>query len=238
MSAEAKSTTANEVKFSLKILVNPKAKKVIFAEAKKDFVDFLFHILSLPISTVVKLLKNEEAKGSLQSLYKSVESLQTEYFLPNANCDTVLLPKHPISLPLLSIVHHNPATLTHFKCPDHNYVTDRSGQTCSCNVYCYPTSGPCKKPMSQVTFTYVAPSSSNVHPGFVKEAIPYIVTDNLEVKPMSLTLIKSLVTDFDYLVEDDVQFGHKEGLALLRAFMETKDVLTTIFLGNKMKTGT
>ncbi|KAF2294559.1 hypothetical protein GH714_012589 [Hevea brasiliensis] len=39
----------NTPTLSLKLLVDKKASKVLFAEAGKDFVDFLFNLLSLPI---------------------------------------------------------------------------------------------------------------------------------------------------------------------------------------------
>ena len=36
--------------FGLKLLVDSKAHKVVFAECGKDFIDFLFTILKLPIA--------------------------------------------------------------------------------------------------------------------------------------------------------------------------------------------
>uniref|UniRef100_A0A3Q7HU03 DUF674 domain-containing protein n=1 Tax=Solanum lycopersicum TaxID=4081 RepID=A0A3Q7HU03_SOLLC len=42
----------SENKLSMKLLIDTKAKKVVFAEVEKDFVDFLFHILSLPVGRV------------------------------------------------------------------------------------------------------------------------------------------------------------------------------------------
>ncbi|WMV35336.1 hypothetical protein MTR67_028721 [Solanum verrucosum] len=36
----------------MKLLIDTKAGKVLFAEAEKDCVDFHFHILSLPVGTV------------------------------------------------------------------------------------------------------------------------------------------------------------------------------------------
>ncbi|KAL5734806.1 hypothetical protein ACOSP7_032667 [Xanthoceras sorbifolium] len=41
----------------LKLLVDTKAKKVILAEAGKGFIDFLIHLLSLPLATVVTSMK-------------------------------------------------------------------------------------------------------------------------------------------------------------------------------------
>ncbi|KAL9226661.1 hypothetical protein vseg_002448 [Gypsophila vaccaria] len=225
-------TKVNEVKLSLKIMVDSKAKKVLFAEAGKDFVDFLFHLLSLPLATVVKLLStgDKEMTGSLTGLYKSVEPLSTKYLKQNVNKDTILMPKLPITLPLLSL-KHTPATISHYKCPNHNYGSCRSGAICPTSEYLNYQTVQCKKPLQEVKLIYVAPE--NELPEFANEAVPYMVMDNLEVKPMSMTLIMSLVTDFNNLVDEDVQFGPKEALTLLRASLTTKNVLTTVFLGVK-----
>ncbi|XP_016717889.1 uncharacterized protein [Gossypium hirsutum] len=45
---------------SLKLLVESTSQRVLFAEAGKDFVDFLFNILSFPVGTVIWLLKKQE----------------------------------------------------------------------------------------------------------------------------------------------------------------------------------
>ncbi|KAF2321307.1 hypothetical protein GH714_038564 [Hevea brasiliensis] len=47
-------------KVNLKLLIDKKTNKVLFAEAEKDFVDFLFILLSLPVGTVIRLLKNQK----------------------------------------------------------------------------------------------------------------------------------------------------------------------------------
>ncbi|KAM3374728.1 hypothetical protein P3S68_013442 [Capsicum galapagoense] len=71
---------ATDSKLSLKLLIDPKAKKVLFAETEKDCVDFLFHILSLPVSTVIRLLKTKGMNyGCLPNLYESVENLHDTY---------------------------------------------------------------------------------------------------------------------------------------------------------------
>lgn len=47
-SSNSSSTTVN-----LKFMIDKKRKKFLFAEAGKDFVDFLFTLLSLPVGTVI-----------------------------------------------------------------------------------------------------------------------------------------------------------------------------------------
>ena len=48
-----------ETKVSLKLLTDTESQRVLFAEAGKEFIDFLFHILALPVGTFIPLLKNQ-----------------------------------------------------------------------------------------------------------------------------------------------------------------------------------
>ncbi|KAG6415134.1 hypothetical protein SASPL_122536 [Salvia splendens] len=54
----------SDSKVSMKLLIDTQGKRVLFAEAGKDCVDFLFHILSLPVATIIGMV------GSLPNLYK------------------------------------------------------------------------------------------------------------------------------------------------------------------------
>ncbi|ESR49316.1 hypothetical protein KPL70_011036 [Citrus sinensis] len=77
-------------KVKLTLIIEKRANKVIIAEAKKDFVDFLFNLLSLPISTVIRLLKNGSTLGCVDNLYQSLENLNDAYLQPNQNKDDLL----------------------------------------------------------------------------------------------------------------------------------------------------
>ncbi|CAL8126793.1 unnamed protein product [Prunus armeniaca] len=48
--------TTNSATVSLKLLIDTKSNKVLFAEASKEVVDFLFTLLSLHVATVTRLL--------------------------------------------------------------------------------------------------------------------------------------------------------------------------------------
>ncbi|KMT18286.1 hypothetical protein BVRB_2g024490 [Beta vulgaris subsp. vulgaris] len=180
---------------SLKIFVDTKNKKVVFAEAGKEFIDFILDMLSLPLSIVAKLLKehNESKVGCIGALYHSIEALSPSCFESDSHKGMALKPRTNVVIPLLSCYE------------------GRSGQQASLQPTNYPSYG--RK--------------------FVKEAISFIVMDNLEVKPMSATLIKSIVNDFDILTEQEVQVGCNEGLDLLKASLESQTVLSTVFLWNK-----
>ncbi|KAL9231414.1 hypothetical protein vseg_006646 [Gypsophila vaccaria] len=224
-----------ETKVKLKLLVDTDAKKVLFAEVGKYFVDFLFHIMSLPVGTIVKLLNVNNMVGSLGALYKSIETLSSDYFQASLYKDAVLKPVSSVSVPLLSLNDSNlPSALKFYRCSacDCLYITDHKGTTCH----------NCGNLMSREvtwinrasTVGVAALSSSTI--GYVKGVVTYMVMDNLEVKPMStisgITLINKFnVKDVSALVEKEVEVGLKEGLAMLKASLETNAVLTTVFFG-------
>ncbi|XP_034705089.1 uncharacterized protein LOC117929012 isoform X1 [Vitis riparia] len=74
-------------KMNLKLLINSEENKVIFAEAEKDFIDFLFNLLTLPIGTIVGFLPKEVCLGGL---HKSVKKLEGAYLQPNQSSDSPL----------------------------------------------------------------------------------------------------------------------------------------------------
>ncbi|XP_074289563.1 uncharacterized protein LOC141614717 [Silene latifolia] len=226
-----------ETKLSLKLLVDSKANKVLFAEAGKEFVDFLFHILSLPVGTIVKLLNVNGMVGSIGSLYKSVESLSSDYFLADVDKDVVLKPRVAVYVPLLELDDDEDQTSRKiYSCVNHtSYVSHDPNTRC-----------PNCSRLINTEMNYVMPqnggniaTTSSGTDGYVKGVVTYMVMDNLEVKPMStisgITLINKFnVKDVSALVEKEVQVGFTEGLAMLKASFEvTNSVLTTVFLAKK-----
>jgi hypothetical protein len=91
-------------KISLKLVIQKKSQCVLFAEADKKFVAFLFSILTLLVGTVTKLLQKKNTAGCLHSLYKSIENLSDIYLQPDRYRNFLLDPKVAISgakVPLL-----------------------------------------------------------------------------------------------------------------------------------------
>lgn len=85
-------------KISLKLLLNKSTNKVLFAEAGKDFVDFLFSILALPIGTVITILTQEQMVGSFGRLYNSLDKLSSTHLQSKADKDILLNPPAPSSV--------------------------------------------------------------------------------------------------------------------------------------------
>ncbi|KAJ9540045.1 hypothetical protein OSB04_026551 [Centaurea solstitialis] len=222
---------------SLKLLINKKTHKVLFAEANKEFVDFLFQIPSLPLGTVTRLLKKHSMLGSLGTLYASIENLSDAYMQPNQTKDSILNPKvanYGAHVPLL-LPNDDDVPMTKKNlytcgggCGYHNYVTDDPTATCPSCYYRM------NRGLSYVTGS-VATKSTTKGGGFVKGVVTYMIMDDLEVMPMStisgITMLKKFhVTEIGDLEEKVVSFGMKEGLMLLKAFFESKNVLTTVFM--------
>ncbi|MBA0728958.1 hypothetical protein Golax_000079 [Gossypium laxum] len=226
-----------EGKVNLKLLVNVKCQRVLFAEANKDFIDFLFNIMTLPIGTIVRLLNKEGMVGSLSKLYKSIEELSHVYMQQPFQTKEALL---------------NPEVLAHSgvndirpgfgpsPCP--SYIAEDPEAVC-------PN---CRSKMShqaklvktnQKTYSNSLSSSSSSpneegERGYVKGVVTYMVIDDLMEKPMStissLALLNSFnVKDIEALQEKTIKIGMDEAVKLLKALLLSKTVLTDIFYGEK-----
>ncbi|KAL9422392.1 hypothetical protein AB3S75_034628 [Citrus x aurantiifolia] len=237
-------------KITLKLLIHKTEGRVLFAEAGKDFVDFLFYILSLPIGSIVNLLRNKNMVWCLGDLYQSIETLSETYMQSNKNKNSVLNPKSPpcpSEIPLSLPDHSNDTKPRKFytctnngyygqggcytRCP-RSHVADTPSRSCpSCN----------ETMTGEMTFvsadgTSRMTTAADAEKGFVKGVVTYMVMDNLEVMPMSAISYITFPSKFNVeglgaLQEKVVDFGLDEGLKLLKASMECNNVLTSVFFG-------
>ncbi|GER44565.1 hypothetical protein STAS_21468 [Striga asiatica] len=198
----------------LKLLIDTRAKRVLFAEADKDCVDFLFYILSLPVAKLIDLVGKQGMVGSLANLYESIENLNDSYVQPNQAKDTLLKPSYTASsaVPLLALEDSSSGAgrKTFYKCSCNNfYFSDSQDATC-------PT---CRQKMTR-ELQYVGPPvvqsvSSGAEGGFVKGVVTYMVMDDLAVSPMSTISSITLLNKFNIkevgaLKEKVVNFGMTE----------------------------
>ncbi|KAF3618213.1 hypothetical protein FXO38_33563 [Capsicum annuum] len=70
-------------KICLKLLVDGKAHKVVFAEAGKDFIDFIFNILTLPIGYCIGQPSTKSVFGSLGNIIPILNSAGSNYMQLN-----------------------------------------------------------------------------------------------------------------------------------------------------------
>ncbi|EAY72582.1 hypothetical protein OsI_00448 [Oryza sativa Indica Group] len=245
MAASSTTTAA----LSMKLLVDTNAQRVLFAEASKDVVDFLFSLLALPVGTAVKLLGKDSMVGCVGNLYASVERLDDTYVQADAAKDALLSPV------VLSPAASSNTTVLRLPSPSSAQPKSFFGchNTCyrACRSYVTNASGTkCPTCHSQMTAacTYVAggqdQNTQNAAAegakggGFVQGIVTYTVMDDLTVSPMSsissITLLNTFaVKDLGALKEKTVQLGYTEGLAILRASLQSKTVLSDVFLARR-----
>ncbi|KAI9156917.1 hypothetical protein LWI28_014078 [Acer negundo] len=182
-------TEATPVKLKLKLLIDTKNQKVLFAEAGKDFVDFLIYFLSLPVGAVVRLLSEKTMVGSLSKLYQSIENLHETFLQPNQNKKSQLNHRAPNKCANATTI---PLSLPDDDDDDTN-ATENLYLCHECLLYAdIPdfTCPDCEETM--ITEIYKAKPVKTTETeskvdgaGFVKGVITYMVMDDLEVKPLS-----------------------------------------------------
>ena len=216
-------------KMSLKLLIDSKHNKVVFAEAGKDFVDFLLNLLALPLGTVIQLITKSAMTGCIANLYGSLENLDKSYLQPNQNKDSILNPTITAQVTdsnfLLPDTNRKPDNQKLYYCPRHpGYVSNTQNSVCSqCRS---PGYGTCYL-SQEVKFAVTNDSTSiNAPPsdqgGYVKGLVTYTVTDDLSVSPMSMVSVVCLlnkfnIKDFGVLEEKVVEFGIDEVLVFLNS---------------------
>jgi hypothetical protein len=219
-STEKSGTDADKV-MSMNLLVDTKSNRVLYAEAGKDVVDFLFLLLTLPLGRADRLLRTVDGSvGSIGNLYASVEGLEAKYIcLANAK-DALLTPAGLCeSGKLVELLNAMaPAVTTQiFWCSSNlssypscrNYVTMASGTPC----------GYCGAKMT-TPLNLVGPIGGGVTPavaaaGFVQQIVTYTVMDDLKVSHTptisGITLLNTFgITDIRSLQEKTVQLGYAE----------------------------
>ncbi|XP_029124463.1 uncharacterized protein [Elaeis guineensis] len=249
-------------KLKLKLLVDQHSNHVLFAEAGKDVVDFLFDHLNLPLGSVARLLSKYRILGSIDMVRDSVESLDCAYFIDPTEDRLALLNPQVFSstLSLTSLLLENEMSLAspaspvkkYYRCTGTDsrgyYRSDCSGNFGHVTDVCGTLCPACRQGMT-VEMQFVAGEAASkaekaraeAGGGYVKGMVTYMVMDDLSVLPMStisaITLLnKSHIKDVSSLCEWTVELGMEEGMELLKASLRSTTVLSDVFLG-KSKVG-
>jgi hypothetical protein len=223
-------------KVSVKLLVDTKSKRVLFAEAEKEFVDFLFSLLKLPIGAVAKLVSSGTMNGSVGRLYQSVDRIGASYMVPGADKSELLQPsllRPGAELLLLPQAAANgeagkdtPPLLPKFK------LFTCAGQCVTVTMERDAPCPQCEQAMA-TEMTFVLPGSAPAADegggvlgeeesgGYVKGLVTYMVTDGLEVTSMSAISSITLINKFS--VGKDVELAEKYvsvGMDEVRSFLD------------------
>ncbi|XP_042486323.1 uncharacterized protein LOC122066562 isoform X2 [Macadamia integrifolia] len=232
---------------TVKLLVDKNRNKVLFAEAGKDFVDFLFSLLTLPMGTIVKLLTPTHIPtGCIGNLYSSVDNLDNLYIQPDVQKSLVLEPKIGYCSNEMQMLLMQSANSSQSNEPPTLYGCTNSYHNSSCGGYVSyvmeTKCGSCQQNMTRKVCVVEGESSTVAKSGvggggggYVKEVVTYMITDDLEVKPMStissITFLNRYdIKDIGALEDRVVHLGMKEGLDLLKTSLQSKSVLSDVFL--------
>ncbi|XP_060202196.1 uncharacterized protein LOC132630657 [Lycium barbarum] len=217
-----------ESKVLLKLLVDEKKDQVVAAEAKVDFMDILISVLTLPLGTIIRLIKAEAGVvGCMNNLYQSVENLIVEDLFIE-HCRTMLLnPRNPYPkyCMRLKVNVDDSGSEKYYEC------SDCSKRCYFMNVEC-PCDGKFNKEKFLKDLVLITCHDEYV---FLKGGISFLISDDLQVKcasPSSLVQMLSNVglSDMNQIKEMHVEVGKNEVIRLLARSFISKTPLSDVFL--------
>jgi hypothetical protein len=206
-------------KITLRLMVDKQNKRVLYAEATKDFVDVLLSFLTLPLGTIARLVAQESKSnieamrfGSISSLYQSVTDLDQQYLWSETCKEMLLKPRNSMEgyCRKLKLNIDDTEPLQHFICPKFNCTREKSGnhlstfmnQKCSCG---------------EVMNLVISPPQerSSLENGFVKETATFIISDDLSIMPNVFGTIVHLlqklkISNIEAIVEQTVDISKIE----------------------------
>ncbi|KAK9186937.1 hypothetical protein WN944_018326 [Citrus x changshan-huyou] len=225
--AMATTSTSNTetTKVKLKLVIDKRANKVLFAEAEKDFVNILFNVLYMPLGSVARLVMDAGSSGCTGNLYKSLENLTDNHPIHHQTKTELLKPllkwgKASLLLQPQAYPQPVPVERKLYSCGNnHLYVTTQVNTRCP----------QCSHPQ-----THEKTTKLNIASQIVQKSVFYMVTDDLSVTPASVIsatgLLQGKIKDIGALEKRVVDIGPDEVLELLNASMQTNEALTTFFL--------
>ncbi|KAK7339811.1 hypothetical protein VNO77_20496 [Canavalia gladiata] len=235
MAATASPSDEQVHKVPLKVLVDRKKNRVLFAETEKDFVDVLLSFLTLPLGTIARLVAKDSniqpmRVGSVSSLYESVSNLEEKHLRTQTCKEMLLQPRNSLEsyCQQLKLNIDDTEPMKYFICNKSDCFRKQSGslysifknQRCSCGSV-----------MNRV----VSPEYLTIENGFVKETATFIICDDLYIMPnvfgASFNLFHKLgIEDMEAVEEQTVEITKKEVVDLLKFSLISNTPMTDFIL--------
>ncbi|KAI3457332.1 hypothetical protein Pfo_013995 [Paulownia fortunei] len=217
-----KESTSNSKQMILKVMVQKSTKKLLFAQAEEDFIDFLFSLLTIPLGGVECLLSSNTSLENIDNLYRSIANINGDKYLKTQDTKTMLLkPKLPhgyiSNYQILPLSEESAPVLYYYG----NYSRNEEWLSLS--------------PAWDRTAVQYRKGQGN----YVKGPIMYMVTDNLTVKPLcmtsSLSILNKLKIPLSDVKELELHIGLKEALSILKASLSSTSALTSSLINPMFK---
>ncbi|KAK4270438.1 hypothetical protein QN277_023474 [Acacia crassicarpa] len=197
---------------NLRIIVSKSKNKILYAEAEKDFTDFLFSFLSMPLGSTLKLLDGNVNLGSMHNLYKSVKGLNPWFLSYPSKC----LPS---------------SRLGNMKVASQHGCKKQPLDVCEESLSFQTVK----------LFEPRCADGRREAEGFVRIPSLFAIMDDLRVTPLmctsSISFLQKLQVPFNDLEEHKVTIHQTEALNLLGASLTSKAALTNglFYLVEKQK---
>ncbi|CAH9147786.1 unnamed protein product [Cuscuta epithymum] len=226
---------------SLKLLVDDKIKRVVAAEANKDFVDILFSFLTLPMGTIIRLTSSSTqlaetpvSIGCMNKIYQGVENLDREYW-QTEHCKTMLLnPRNSLVeyCKKLNINIDDSGSEFKYGCPRESCLYYSMYRNVSCGCGSGKTTEE-RKPVEKRK--RIEENVSSREGAFLKGGIVFIISDDLQVRPASPAVLAQLIPDIgsregSNIREMRVEVSRDEVVCLFAHSLVSETPLSDVFL--------
>ncbi|XP_057792673.1 uncharacterized protein LOC131009384 [Salvia miltiorrhiza] len=240
------SETNEDVKLSLKAMINKEKNKVLFAEADSHFVDILLSFLTLPLGRIIKILDKHygdeaPAIGSLSSLYRSLANLDSAHFVTKGAKQTLLKPRSSFDEECERLkLDISDSHLEYFHCTTCSWEIFRSvslyyDKCIRLDFFC---SG-CSHYSSTSTRVAEKRRETGSVAVFTKQNTSFIISDDLQILPNEMGIVGIVaflgITDMDKAELINVDLGFNEIMNLLMTSLTSPTPLSDVIL-NKTNT--
>ncbi|XXG89346.1 hypothetical protein AAC387_Pa12g1365 [Persea americana] len=212
---------------ALKLLIHKRANHVVYAESGKDFVDILLSFLTMPISSIIRLTTRHPKIGSLNTLYESVQDLETHYMQTKA-CKNMLL--HPRSAAeeqyknlMLYIDDEDTDPTEYYICPT---------WSCSSKTHCLVSTAANARCRCGQSLELIKKAGVSERTVLEQRTVSVGRREVLHLLSR-ISLLDKLNININDIEERFVTVGKKEALSILKTSLISKMVLSDVFFPKK-----
>ncbi|GMJ02497.1 hypothetical protein like AT5G01120 [Hibiscus trionum] len=218
-------TTKNDGKISVNVMLRKSDRKIVCAKASGNFVDLLFSFLTIPLESVLELLrgKGSLAVGSISNLFTDLDSI--------FSITKQKAPKGVILPPFYSCSNEFP-DIKSLQPPEYFCHSDwETKRICLSRTHCRFSYTEVVKLLKLLDPKSTKVNTTNSR-GYVHSGSLFVVTDDLVVKSLSSVSSIALLQEIGIRPADVEQqvinIGEAEARALLRACLCSSSPLSVL----------
>ncbi|KAL3830424.1 hypothetical protein ACJIZ3_019226 [Penstemon smallii] len=213
-----KGTTSSSKKMKVNAMVQKSNNKLLFVQAKEEFVEFLFSLLTIPLGQVESLLGGDTSLGEIDNFYRSIVNLDGDRYLTLGAKGMLIKPK----LPPKYLSKYQIFPISEQKAPDlYYYIRYYKG---------IEHLSPYKSEDEGTLVSWVYSKNLQGEVSFVKGPGMFMVTDDLTVTPLcmvsTLSTLKERKITLSDVEELELDIGLEECLSILKSSLISSNSLT------------